>query len=320
MKKILLSSVVVVAAAAVVVGATTAFFSDTETSTGNTFTAGSIDLKVDSDCHYWNLVDEDYDGDLPTWEDENGNLWIDVGCGEVGQNGVGIGQWSETDLEDGVHKFFSFSDLKPGDRGEDTISLHVYNNDAWGRILMSFSEDNDNSCTEPEEESDDQICGENEDGELLEAMLPGFSMWLDQGSVPGFQCVGSAGVPVPSCNDSTEGDNVWQPYEGRPWNLSDLNNEKEISEVLANAYEVRDCDATEEVDGEEVPLYSADGHNDYGTCHGLAEDGRMVGSTTYYFGLNWKLPLETGNEVQTDSLSGDLSFEVEQHRNNPSPF
>ena len=47
MKKILLSGVVVVAAAAVVIGATTAFFNDTETSSGNIFTAGSIDLKVD---------------------------------------------------------------------------------------------------------------------------------------------------------------------------------------------------------------------------------------------------------------------------------
>ena len=48
MKKIILSLSVIAVAAAVVVGATTAFFSDTETSTGNTFTAGSIDLKIDN--------------------------------------------------------------------------------------------------------------------------------------------------------------------------------------------------------------------------------------------------------------------------------
>ena len=45
MKKILISVSVIAAAAAVVIGATTAYFSDTETSTGNTFTAGTLDLE-----------------------------------------------------------------------------------------------------------------------------------------------------------------------------------------------------------------------------------------------------------------------------------
>ncbi len=46
MKKILISVSIIAAAAAVVVGATTAYFSDTETSTGNTFTAGTIDITM----------------------------------------------------------------------------------------------------------------------------------------------------------------------------------------------------------------------------------------------------------------------------------
>src|SRR3989338_4789919 len=187
MKKIYLSLVVVVAATAVVVGATTAFFSDTETSTGNVFTAGSIDLKVDSDCHYYNYIGGD--------SGPNQDGWVDVGCTEndlEGAAGYQNGNWSETDL--GAHKFFKFSDLKPGDKGEDTISLHVYDNDAWGRVLMDLTQDWDNSCTEPEEEATGDNCTVispentlNGAGELLEAMLPGFSMWLDQGEVPGFQ-------------------------------------------------------------------------------------------------------------------------------------
>lgn len=47
MKKILLSLSLIVAVAAVVVGATTAYFSDSETSEGNTFTAGTLDLGID---------------------------------------------------------------------------------------------------------------------------------------------------------------------------------------------------------------------------------------------------------------------------------
>ena len=47
MKRIFLSLVVVVMAGAAAVGATKAYFSDTETSVGNTFAAGTLDLKVD---------------------------------------------------------------------------------------------------------------------------------------------------------------------------------------------------------------------------------------------------------------------------------
>ncbi len=47
MKKIVFSLGIIAVVAALVVGSTTAFFSDSETSMGNIFTAGSIDLKID---------------------------------------------------------------------------------------------------------------------------------------------------------------------------------------------------------------------------------------------------------------------------------
>lgn len=46
-KKILVSLAVIGVAAAIAVGGTIAYFSDTETSTGNTFTAGTIDIDID---------------------------------------------------------------------------------------------------------------------------------------------------------------------------------------------------------------------------------------------------------------------------------
>jgi predicted ribosomally synthesized peptide with SipW-like signal peptide len=48
MKKILVSLSIIGAVAAIVVGGTIAYFSDTQTSTGNTFTAGTIDITVGS--------------------------------------------------------------------------------------------------------------------------------------------------------------------------------------------------------------------------------------------------------------------------------
>jgi predicted ribosomally synthesized peptide with SipW-like signal peptide len=47
MKKIILSLSTIAVVATIAVGGTIAYFSDTETSTGNTFTAGTLDLKVD---------------------------------------------------------------------------------------------------------------------------------------------------------------------------------------------------------------------------------------------------------------------------------
>ena len=49
MKKIIMSLAMIAAVGALAVGATTSFFSDTETSAGNTFTAGTIDISVDGE-------------------------------------------------------------------------------------------------------------------------------------------------------------------------------------------------------------------------------------------------------------------------------
>ena len=54
MKKILLSLGTIALVAAAAIGITTALFNDVETSTGNIFTAGSIDLKVDHSGAYYN--------------------------------------------------------------------------------------------------------------------------------------------------------------------------------------------------------------------------------------------------------------------------
>lgn len=57
MKKIIISLGVVLAVSAIVAGATMAFYSDTETSENNVFTAGSVDLKVDHYNQTYNGVD-----------------------------------------------------------------------------------------------------------------------------------------------------------------------------------------------------------------------------------------------------------------------
>lgn len=149
MKKILTSFAIVVGIGAVAGGATLAFLSDTETSSGNTFTAGAIDLKIDNISYY---NGEEY----PT------------------------STWQASDLTDQL--FFSFNDLKPDDEGEDTISIRVDTNDAWACMNISLTKDSDVDYTEPELDDDQTVDLQNpatspgELGGLLE-----FMFWVDDG-------------------------------------------------------------------------------------------------------------------------------------------
>lgn len=325
-KRIILSLSIIVAVAAVVVGATAAYFGDTETSTGNTFTAGSIDLKIDSQSHYAGLV-----CDGAVWVDDPNNSTPTTRPDLV--NGVCGGTWAEADL--GGHVFYSFADLKPGDQGENTISIHVYDNDAWLQYRSDNAKDFENECNEAEAESGDTSCGA-EEGELSGNL--DWHVWLDQGEIPGFQNIGADGKPIESNPnyDETEGDNIQNglleftvlggdeidnvPGDGLyPFRYGE---QYFFAESLAAAYEQSGCQNEE-------------GDNDYGSCQGLAADGRIVGSTTYYFGTAWCLgtfddgvdgalnaPVScdgstVSNQAQSDSLVSDSVYEVVQHRNNP---
>src|SRR4051812_33741846 len=112
-RKIMISLGAIVFVGALAIGSTGAFFSDSETSAGNTFTAGAIDLKVDSQSHYDGLICTN-----GTWQVEHINLGtarpelVGQTCG---------GTWALKDLVPTQDKFFNFTDVKPGDDGENTL-------------------------------------------------------------------------------------------------------------------------------------------------------------------------------------------------------
>ena len=245
MKRTLIGLMTAGTVAAVAIFATGAFFQDNEVSTGNTFTAGALDLTVDNNCTY--------NGE-PCPESENNDA-----------------SWESTDLG-AQHKFFYFTDVKPGDEGEDTVSLTV-DNDAWVRLLVKDVTNNDVSCTDPEEVAESGDCGTDPDaGELRQTLL--FNMWLDQGATTGFQ----------GLTDDGEGDNIQQ--EGEPTLISE---------------------GTIDPEGETWNLA------DFGDLY-------LIGGQHAYFGIAWNLPEGTGNEVQSDSMTATMEIQVEQHRNNPTPF
>jgi predicted ribosomally synthesized peptide with SipW-like signal peptide len=158
---------------ALVVGATGAFFSDTETSTGNTFTAGAIDLTVDSEQHY--------NGNICTKQGDSTYKWTGTAAYPVPGTSCD-GSWEKTDLDTVAHKFFNFSDVKPVYMGKNTISLHVNNNDAYACAYVDITKNDDMSSTEPElKESGEaqEDSGNTMDGELAQNVE--FFAWADDG-------------------------------------------------------------------------------------------------------------------------------------------
>ena len=158
---------------------TGAFFSDTEVSENNTFIAGTLDLWLDMV-----LVN----GSIAVYNGENMQI-------------------------------FNVSDIKPGDRGEKTISLHV-DNDAWLCVYVNYSEA-ENGCNEPEA-LEDSTCGVGDNAELDEEM--NLLIWWDDGEIDGWQC-----GKTPRCDSDTyEGDNIYQPgyedvyYNGTVSNLTTM--------------------------------------------------------------------------------------------------
>lgn len=83
MKTILKSTLMIIAASAIVGGATKAYFTDTATISGNTFSAGTLDLKIDSNPS----------PSVATWE-----------------NGF-------------TNPYNPFAKIKPGDKGEQIIDI-----------------------------------------------------------------------------------------------------------------------------------------------------------------------------------------------------
>lgn len=163
---------------ALVIGGTGAFFSDTETSTANVFTAGAIDLKVDSQQHYNGnecvLGDYDLNPDTP-----DTGQWVGTSPWPVPTTEC-YGTWLESDLGPS-QKFFDFEDVKPGDSGENTISLHVFDNEAYACADLSNILNLDNEITEPE----DEVGGPaNDDGTPTGDLAQNldFLVWSDNGA------------------------------------------------------------------------------------------------------------------------------------------
>lgn len=148
MRKLVLSALTLVFAAALVTAGTIAFFSDTETSNNNSFTAGSLDLVVK------NAAASETQGDAV----------------------VGNVNWGFDDVTNQL--VYDFSELSPGDMNSVVTSLRADGNNAWMCAATKATASRENGLTEPEQESGDTTSGAT-GGELLDYMM--FAFWADDG-------------------------------------------------------------------------------------------------------------------------------------------
>lgn len=84
--------------------------------------------------------------------------------------------WSEKDLQAG-DTFWNFTDVKPADWGKNTISLHVYSNDAYVCLMPKNVQDDENTVLKPETLAGDNALDGIPNGELSSELE--FFMWQD---------------------------------------------------------------------------------------------------------------------------------------------
>jgi predicted ribosomally synthesized peptide with SipW-like signal peptide len=275
--KLMMSVGIIVFGAALVIGATGAFFSDTETSNANTFTAGAIDLTVDSTQHYNHMVCT-AGVEASTWQPEPG-FTPEVGHYPVTGSPC-TGTWTATDL--GAQQFWNFTDVKPGDEGENTVSLHIDSNPAWACVDVSLTKNDDVTCNDPETAAEGANCNNSIpsadfDGELAQNLK--FAAWAD------------------------DGDNIWEVNEP----LLFSNQSGPASDVLGGkTYALAD-------------VTTGSGPMPGGTTNyiGLAwcAGNQTVDTLTHTITCDGAA---MGNDTQTDSMQANVAFRVVQSRNNPN--
>ncbi|HLD18449.1 MAG TPA: hypothetical protein VJB90_00355, partial [Candidatus Nanoarchaeia archaeon] len=185
---------------------------------------------------------------------------------------------------------------KPGDEGEDTISIHIEDNDAWACMDLTLTKDDDVDCTEPEL-ADDPLC--------TDPGLPGNTNSLD----------GELGSLLQFVFWTDDGDNVLETGESVIASGS-------AAQVLDSSMVL--ADSIENNVGGIIGDPLTGGQTYYigkAWCFGtLTQNPVAQGSGTSPI-INSGVLCDGSlldNASQTDSLVGDISFSAVQHRNNPN--
>jgi predicted ribosomally synthesized peptide with SipW-like signal peptide len=261
---------------AAILGLTTAYFQDVETSVGNKFVAGDFDLMIDSQCSY--------------------NGQPQAFC-----------TWLEKDLEGEL--FFNFGDVKPSDTGEDTVSFHIIDNDAWLCAEIGNLVNQDNGCRKPEQKVD-LTCGNLGigEGELQDNIL--FTVWKDTDcdnkldpEIPGTPEIpptdGYCDGPEPMCMDFMDPEICM--IEGEPFGCEWFEGNPGTP-------------GTPGQPAEQVLVQDKPAKAGYWVIADSTTGNPIPGDTTICYGVSRKVPLAVSNIIQSDSVVGNLTFSAVQSR------
>ncbi|MFC7133590.1 MULTISPECIES: LamG domain-containing protein [Salinibaculum] len=297
---------------------TSAYFSDQETFTNNKLVAGSLDMKVAATEYYsdWSADEaalagmaadpastdirlpapEGLDGaqdialDLNDVDDENPDIYEQfvtaISTNEEGDsysrvNGgisAASGGLCGTDSDADGPVIIDIGDVKPGDFGGAQFAFELCDNPGYVWLQGALRGASENGVTEPEGEDQDEMDGVVE---LLDAIQVAYGVGDIQNS-----------TVFEETDDDNDG---FEPTM-----------QMSLREFLTLAGNVEGIPLAGDIAAEE-------GGGSGRACFGGSPKD---GSNVHQVSVIWWLPIDHGNEVQTDSVTFDLGFYTEQCRHN----
>ena len=182
-----------------------------------------------------------------------------------------------------VSKEYEIYDVKPGDSGYLKFCPKIVDNPAWLWVGAQNVSESENGRTEPEAEVDSSP----NRGELAESI-----------QVDVYYCDDQTGMPI--------GDPEELPAGVRQLNNPDDYTLEDLLLELQTGFPV---------DGDQP-----DGDSDLTAYPGSPDSSTQNGPCLC---IEWEVPTDVGNEIQTDSVGFDIVFAAVQERHNPnteSPF
>jgi len=299
---------------------TSAYFSDQETFENNQLTAGTLDMKVAATEYYsdWSSDEAQYAGmasddastdiRLPAGSSQSDaqdiaididgdnyeNFFSTLETGETINGGISAatddGLCDDTPEADADGRaIINIGDVKPGDFGGAQFAFELCDNPGYVWLNGRLVSKSENGVNEPEADDpdEDQVEGSGNPGlktgesgdktvELLDEIQVTYSVGPINDNPSGF-------------GDTSSGFQPNEQYSLREFlNSIDDGPGSELSEGTMNAEQ-------------------------YG---GTGEQGCFAGETVHQVSVVWWLPIDHGNQVQSDSVTFDLGFYTEQCRHN----
>jgi predicted ribosomally synthesized peptide with SipW-like signal peptide len=322
---------------------TSAYFSDQETFENNRLVAGELDLKVGWQEHYSNWMDDDYgpypgqettyaempeggqtpDILLPAGPDQSDAkpielVFVDPSGDDGGSDsrpnendggrqflrntkrsdvngGIydGPDTLCDSDADVGDQALIEIGDLKPGDWGFAYFRLQLCDNPGFVWLTGGLESASENGVTEPEADDpdEDQIEGDGdpaqktgESGDKTVELLEEVQVAYGVGTTNDI-AASQPSNPNPAFDTST----------------GQFTTQTTLREFLTALSSDQGLPLEGDIDAE-------DGGGTGRHC--------FSGTTNHYLSVFWWLPIDHGNQVQSDSATFDLGFYTEQCRHN----